>query len=262
MKGTNTIKFIRKEQVPIERMKDVTYGSFCCEFKPNKEEKECTRLTAGGDRINYPNDCGTPMVDMTLLKILVNSIISTPNAKCIMMDIKDFYLNTPMKRPEYTCLKTSDMPNEVIEQYDLKSLVTHDGYVYCKTSKGMYGLPHAGIIAQKLLAKRLVEHGYHQSKIINGFWKHKTRPICFCLVVDDFAVKYINQEDADHLINAIRKYYPMTVDNEAMKYIGLTIKWDYENRKAHIHMPGYLEKAFTRFKHEAPEKFKTRHDRM
>jgi hypothetical protein len=93
-----------------------------------------------------------------------------------------------------------------------------------------------------------------KAKIINGFWKHKTRPICFALVVDDFAVKYVNEEDAEHLINAIKKYYPMTVDKEATKYIRLTIEWDYTNRKAHIHMPGYLQKALTRFKHETPDK--------
>ena len=68
----------------------------------------------------------------------------------------------------------------------------------------MYGLPQAGIIAQELLEKQLAEYGYHQSKIINGFWKHKTRLICFCLMVDDFAVKYVNQEDAEH-INAIKR---------------------------------------------------------
>jgi hypothetical protein len=62
-------------------MKDVTYGSFNYDFKPNKEEKERTRLTAEGDRINYPDDCGKPTADMTLFKILVNSVISTPNAK-------------------------------------------------------------------------------------------------------------------------------------------------------------------------------------
>jgi hypothetical protein len=87
----------------------------------------------------------------------------------------------------------------------------------------MYGLPQAGIIAQDLLKKGLAEYGYHQSKIINGLWKQKTRPICFCLVVDYFAVKYLNQEDANHLRNAIRRYYPMTVDKEATKYIGLNI---------------------------------------
>ena len=134
-------------------MKYVTYGSFSCEFKPNKEEKERTRLTAGGDRINYPNDCGTPTADMTLFKILINSFLSTPNAKCIMMDIKDFYLRTPMKRPEYMRLKITDIPQEVIEHYNLMSLFTQDGYVYCKISRGMYGLPQAGIIAQELLEK-------------------------------------------------------------------------------------------------------------
>ena len=110
-------------------MKDVTYGSFRCNYKPNKEEKECTQLTAGGDQINYPDDCGTPTADMILFKILVNSILSTPNARCIMIDIKDFFLQTPMRRPEYMQLKITDIPDEVIEQYNLKSLVTQDGYV-------------------------------------------------------------------------------------------------------------------------------------
>ena len=85
IKPTNTIRFIKKEEIPAERMKDVTYGSFSCDLKPNKEEVNRTRLTMGGDRINYPDDCGTPTADdMILFKILVNSIISTPNAKCLM----------------------------------------------------------------------------------------------------------------------------------------------------------------------------------
>jgi hypothetical protein len=65
---TNTIFFIKLEQVPINRKKGITYGSFCCDLKPNKKETHRTRLTAGGDRINYPDDVGTPTVDMTLVK--------------------------------------------------------------------------------------------------------------------------------------------------------------------------------------------------
>jgi hypothetical protein len=97
VKGTNTIKFIRKNKIPQDRRKDVTYGSVKCEIKTNKAETHRTRLTAGGDRINYPEDVGTLTADMTLFKILANSIILTPGARCIMIDIKDFYLNTPMK---------------------------------------------------------------------------------------------------------------------------------------------------------------------
>jgi hypothetical protein len=134
-----------------------------------------------------------------------------------------------MKPPEYMHLKLTDIPDEVIKHYNLSELATPDGYIYCEVTKGMYGLPQAGIIAHKLLEKRLAEHGYHQSKIVHGFWKHKTRPICFCLVVDDFTVKYVNRADTDHLINTIRNYYPMTVDKEATKYIALTIQWDHTN---------------------------------
>ena len=246
--------FIRKTDVPADRIKDVTFGSFTCDFRPNKAEEYRTRLTMGGDRINYPEDCGTPTADMILFKILVNSIISTPNAKCLMLDIKDFYLNTPMKRPEFMKLKLSDIPEEVIEYYNLHGLATPDEYVYCKVTKGMYGLPQAGIIAQELLEQRLGAHGYYQSKIINGLWKHKTRPICFSLVVDDFAVKYVNRDDANHLVDTIKKYYPITVDEDTTKYIGLTIQWDYIKRQAHIHMPGYIDRALVRFNHEKPTK--------
>ncbi len=98
MKGKNAIFFISKDKVPKDRTKVVTYGSFSCDFKPNKTETHRTRLTAGGDRINYPGDTGTPTADMTLFKILMNSMISTKGARCIMVDIKDFYLCTPMKR--------------------------------------------------------------------------------------------------------------------------------------------------------------------
>jgi hypothetical protein len=137
-------------------------------MKPNKEEKECTQLTAGGDRIHYPEDVGTTTADMTLVKILLNSIISTKGAKCIMLDLKDFYLNTPMKRYEYKHLKLSDIPEEIIQEYNLQELVTKDGYIYCKICKGMYGLPQVGIIAEELLQERLAKVRYHQSKIISG----------------------------------------------------------------------------------------------
>jgi hypothetical protein len=132
VKATNTIFFIRKDQLLKDRMKDVTYGSFICDIKQNKTETHRTRLTAGGDRINYPEDVGTPIADMTLVKIMLNSVISTKGAECVMLDIKDFYLNSPMKRYEYMCIKITDIPEEIIKEYKMREIVTEDGYVYCK----------------------------------------------------------------------------------------------------------------------------------
>ena len=71
----------------------------------------------------------------------------------------------------------------------------------------MYGLPQARIIAQQLLEERLEKDGYRQSKITPGLWMHDTRPISFSLVVDDFEVKYVGEENAQHLLDTVRKYY-------------------------------------------------------
>ena len=148
-----------------------------------------------------------------------------------------------MKRYEYMRIKITDIPEEIIKEYKMHEIVKEDGYVYCKIQKGMYGLPQAGIIAQELLQERLAKVGYHQSKIIPRLWMHKTRKICFTLVVNDFAIKYTKLENAQHLIDALKKDYTITIDWDTTKYIRLTIKWDYAKGKVHIYMPGYLPKA-------------------
>ena len=67
------------------------------------------------------------------------------------LDVKNFYLNTPMKRYKYVWIKLTDIPDKVIDKYNLKDKVDDDGYVYVDVQKGMYGLPQVGILAQELL---------------------------------------------------------------------------------------------------------------
>eukprot|EP00804_Cyclotella_cryptica_P014910 CCRYP_000543-RA/>CCRYP_000543-RA protein AED:0.16 eAED:0.15 QI:0/0/0/1/0/0/2/0/870 len=253
VKGTDTIAFIQRSHVPQDRWKDVTYGRIVANFRPEKEDPYRIRLTVGGNRINYPGDCGTPTADMITVKILLNSIISTLNAKFMTIDIKDFYLNTPMARPEYMRLKLSDIPAAIIDLYKLRD-IAQDGYVFVRIQKGMYGLPQAGIIAQQLLEQRLQANGYHQSKLNPGFWTHDWRPICFALCVDDFGVKYVGKVHAEHLINTLTGHYDISTDWDGRRYIGLTLQWDYRNRTVRLSMPGYCEKAGQRFRHSLPTK--------
>jgi hypothetical protein len=168
------------------------------------DEPNRTRLAAGGNRVHYPGDAGTPITNLLTIKLLLNSIISTPNAKFMTMDIKDF-LNTPMARFEYMQLRLSDMPKDVTVHYKLNKIATPEGYIYCKIQKGMYGLPQAGVIAQQLLEECLQMDGYHQSKTTPGLWTHGTHPISFSLVVDDFWVKYVGKENAQHLLDTVQK---------------------------------------------------------
>ena len=159
-KNTNTIKFIRKEDVPKDRRKDVTYGQFVCTVQPEKAKKNCTRFTVGGDRINYPGEVATPTADMLVANMLFNSVVSTKGAKFMTLDISNFYLMTPLKRPEYIHIKLADIPQEVIDEYNLQDKATPDGSIHIVVNKGMYGLPQAGLLANELLKKRLNKNGY------------------------------------------------------------------------------------------------------
>jgi hypothetical protein len=165
------------------------------------------------------------------------------------LDVKNFYLNTPMARFEYVRINIDHVPQEIIDEYKLKDKVV-DGYIYVEIQKGMYGLPQAGILAQQLLEERLNKHGYSQSKAVPGLWTHKTRPISFTLVVDDFGVKYVGKEHTMHLINILKEHYEISEDWLGSKYIGINFDWDYENRRVHLSMPGYIEKALKRFWHQ------------
>jgi hypothetical protein len=109
----------------------------------------------GGNLINYPGDCGTPTADLLTVKLMLNSVISTPNAKFMTINIKDFYLMTPMDWYEYFWMKLELFPPDIVEEYKLRNKVDADGNVFCEVRQGMYGLPQAGIIAQDLLTKRL-----------------------------------------------------------------------------------------------------------
>jgi hypothetical protein len=136
----DAIFFIPKDKVPRARAKDITYGLITCHIRPEKtNEPNRTRLVAGGDRVRYPFDAGTPAADLFTVKLLINSVTSTPGARFFTMDIKKFYLYTPMTRYEYMQLKLSNMPEDIIEHYHLLDITTPDGYVYCKIHQVMYG---------------------------------------------------------------------------------------------------------------------------
>ena len=85
----------------------------------------------------------------------------------------------------------------------------------------MWGLPQAGILANKLLKKHIAPHRYFECKQTPSLWKHTTRPIIFTLVVNDFGIKYEQQEDIDHLIACIKKKYELTIDWDGDLYCGI-----------------------------------------
>ena len=170
------------------------------------------------------------------------------------MDISNFYLMTPLKRPEYIRMKMADIPKEIIDEYKLQNKAAPDGSIHIVANKGMYGLPQAGLLANQLLTKRLNENGYRQSKLVPDLWEHKWRQIQFTLVVDDFGVKYVGKEHALHLKTTLEQHYKVTNDWTGKQYVGITLDWDYKHQQVHLSMPGYAAKALKQFQHQKTTK--------
>jgi hypothetical protein len=249
--GTNTGKFIHPSQLPPGRT--ATYLRPVVTYRRQKADPYRMRWTVGGNLINYPGVTSTPNSEITTVKLLVNSTISTPGARFMCTDAKDFYLNTTMERKEYMWVPENLLPDVVIEAYALSSLIVN-GRVLFEISKGMYGLPQAGRLAYDQLVEHLAPHGYRPVPRTPGLWKHDSRPVTFCLVVDDFGVKYVGKQHADHLLNAIRTKYQLTCDWTGSLYCGVTIKWDYDKGTVDLSMPGYITRALHKFQHPTPSR--------
>ena len=78
VEGTNTIIFINKEDIQTAHWQDVTYHRVVVSYITEKMYPKRTSLTVGGDIVYYPGDRGTPTVALLTVKLLLNSVISTP----------------------------------------------------------------------------------------------------------------------------------------------------------------------------------------
>jgi hypothetical protein len=111
-------------------------------------------------------------------------------------------------------------------------------------------LKQAGLLANQLLQKCLAPFGYYPSRHTPGLWLHKTRPIAFSLIVDDFTVKYVGKQHAAHLRNALLRSYELATDWEGKVYSGMNLQCDCKNRTCHISVPGYVANILSKFQHD------------
>jgi hypothetical protein len=170
IKGTDTIQWIPCAN--LLAYQQPTYPRFVWTIREQKEEKCCTRMTLGGNLVDYPDDVSVGMAEMETIKILLNSVVSTPGAAFCSANVTNFYLNTPMDWEECVCVHISLIPDEIIQEYRLHKLLDSKGHALGCVQKGMYSLPQASMLANKLLKKRLAPHGYHKCIHTPGLWKH------------------------------------------------------------------------------------------
>ena len=132
--------------------------------------------------------------------------------------------------------------DEIMQAYNLHDKI-HNGKIYMEINKGIYGLKEAGALANQQLQQHLVPYGYTPTRYIPSLQKHSSDLIIFGLIVDDFAVKYTNKEQAKYLVNALKdKYEDVEVNQEGDKLCGINLKWDYKVRTCKLSILNYIEK--------------------
>ncbi len=253
MDGTNTIFFVHKKEIPQDRLKDVTYIKFVASVTRKKMSPTASEPLSAATSSTITDDVGTPTADLLLIKIFLNSVISTDGARFATAGLSNFYLMTPLKRPEYGRVKMTDIPDKIINEYKLNEKAI-DGWVNFKVVQGTYGLPQSGSNSHDELEERLNKDGYYKSPLVPALWKHKTRPTQFVLIVDDFGIKYFTNDDLDHLSDTLKKYYDVKVDPDRKELVKIELNWDYTNKKVHLSMKPYLDKALRQFENVIPTK--------
>ena len=107
--GTNTVFFFAKSSIPHDRK--VTYAQIIATIRPAKSEINCVHVTVGRDRLDLPGAATIHCASLTTTKCLLNSTISTPVARFMTLDIKDFYYGTDMARYKYIKLALAFIPD-------------------------------------------------------------------------------------------------------------------------------------------------------
>ena len=90
-----------------------------------------------------------------------------------------------------------------------------DSWVYMEIQKGMYGLPQVSILANQLLEQD-------------------------------------NMHDMKQLTNALKEHYTVAVDMTGSLFFGIQLTWNYTQGHIDCQMPGYINKALTKYQHPKP----------
>ena len=130
-------------------------------MKPEKYDKERTRLTVGGNLLDFTENISAPTASVTTAKCVFISVVSSPGARFLLTNIKHLYLNIILSDPEFMHIPLKIIPQEIIDDYNLTALFKDQGWIYMSIKKGMYGLKQAGIIANQDLVKHMAPFGYH-----------------------------------------------------------------------------------------------------
>ena len=136
--GTNCVKWMAPEDIPeIPQDLTKTHAKIVYDYRKQKADQNRVRITAGGNLIDYPHELTTRTSDLITTKLLWESVISTPGARYVCIDIKNMYLMTRMERRKYVKISADIIPEKFIQMHNLQNKI-YRGHLYMEIQRGMY----------------------------------------------------------------------------------------------------------------------------
>ncbi len=176
---TKTCLAIHLHQQPLDRRGDTTYyynSKPKEKYDDNINKVYRIRGTAGGGRINYDGPTKANTAALSTIKILLQSVVSD-NAQFMTLDIKDFYLMTPLPRPEYTHVPLRFLSPLILDKHTLHTFIHNNSILMDRPNRSRRS--HRAARQARLSPDR---HHLPLSP------RHER--VTFRLVVDDFGVKF------------------------------------------------------------------------
>jgi hypothetical protein len=113
------------------------YIHACMHGQTRKGRTQPNAIHSRGRQNQHPGKVATTTVEMLGAETLINSVISTQGVCFMTINISNFYLMTPLHRPEFIQIKISDIPHEVIDKYKLREKATKNGSINIRAKRGM-----------------------------------------------------------------------------------------------------------------------------
>ena len=206
------------------------------------------RGTAGGDRITFPCSVSSSTASLTCFKMLLNDIVSS-DSFFGSADATDFYLGADLPDPQSLKIYCDTFDTATLLALGftpfLKKEPSGKTYVYCDILRTMPGLAISGLLSQLRLLAQLYSHDFIQTATPCLF-RHRTRDITFCLVVDDFAIRYKNLDDLQYFTACLGELYHIKVHPECVSFLGFTVNYDRIGRTLSLSYPSYIPDLLTR----------------
>ena len=97
--------------------------------------------------MDYYGETSTETSSLETAKLLLNSVLSTKNARFMSIDISNFFIQTALDDYQYIRFHINLIPQEIIDEYNLTTIVDSDGWCYAEMRKAVYGLKEASYLS-------------------------------------------------------------------------------------------------------------------